>query len=179
MPVQPASSSVSVIQASDSSRIDPANHVSEYVLNSSSNDMAVDGSSTPVTFSFTPPAGKDFELSRVILYLETSTAMDSIEFGNISALANGVQINADGETITNWQDNIDMLTDMFDLAQAGEAFGKVTRTLAGRWTFTRDVPVKSLLIPDGQSFDVVIRDAIQTISIFRLKVKGELVTAVG
>ncbi len=178
MSQQPGSSSVSVVQASDSNVIVATAHVSEYVLNGGSNDMAVDGT-TPVTFSYTPPAGKDFKVSRLLLYLETSTAMDSIEFGNIAVLANGVLINVAGETITTWQDNVDMLTDMFDLTQAGEAFGKVTRTLAGRWTFARDIPGKSLLVPNGQGFDIVIQDNLSTLSIFRLKVKGALVDAVG
>lgn len=178
MPQQPASSSVSIVFCSDMDIILAANHVTEYVLNGGSNDMAVDGT-TPVTFSYTPPAGKDFKLHRMMLYLETSTAMDSIEFGNISVLSNGVQINVAGENLTTWKDNIDMLADMFDLDQAGEAFGKVTRTLSGRWTFAKDVTGKALLIPDGQSFDVVIRDNLSTLSIFRLKVKGLLTPTFG
>ena len=171
---QPASSSTSVISAIDAKRTDADKHVSEYATNASSNDLTVDGSSSSVTFSVAPTAGHDLEVSRIILYMESTLAMDSTEFGNLAALTNGVQIVANGEVLTTWQDNIDILCDMFDLSPAGEAFGKLTETLGGRWTFAKDTNGLALLIPEGQTFDVVVRDDLTNLVVFRVKVKGRL-----
>lgn len=192
MPVQPASSSVAVVLASDHVtipvsiaatvatstvvEIDPALVINEYVLNGGSNDMGIDGT-TPVTFSYAPPSGKNLRANRAIMYMESSGAMDSTKFGDLTALTNGVQIKADSEVLANWQDNVDILTNMFDLTPAGETFGKLTRTLVGRWTFTKDTSGLGLLVPDGQSFDMVIRDNLAALLIFRMKIKGVLTNA--
>lgn len=174
MPQQPGSSSVSVVSASDANRITPDLHVGEYLLNGGSNNLAVDGT-TPVTFSYTPPAGFDFLAVRLMTYIEASTAFGSDEFGDIATLANGVQINAAGIELTNWKDNIDIVSEMYDFSR--NAFGKADKLLVGRWTFTRDTYGIRLLVPDSQSFDAVVQDDLRGLVIFRLKVKGLLVNA--
>lgn len=174
MPQQPGSSSVSIISASDANQIAPDLHVGEYLQNGGSNNLAVDGSA-PVTFSYTPPAGFNFLAVRLMTYIEALTAFGSDEFGDISTLANGVQINAAGVGLTNWKDNIDIVAEMYDFSR--NAFGKADKLLVSRWTFTRDTYGIRILVPDGQSFDAIIQDDLSSLVIFRLKVKGLLVNA--
>lgn len=137
--------------------------------------MAVNGSVTPVTFSYTSPAGFDFEAVRTILYIESQTAFAPDEFGDIATLANGVQINAAGSEVTNWKNNVDVVIEMYDFSR--NAFGKSDKLLVTRWTFTKDTNGKTLLIPDGQSFDAVIQDDLSSLIIFRMKIKGVLIDA--
>lgn len=150
-------------------------HVSEDLLNGGSNNMAVNGSVTPVTFSYTPLAGFDLEAVRTMLYIESQTAFGSDEFGDVVALTNGVQINAAGFGVTNWKNNVDVVIEMYDFAR--DAFGKPDKLLIARWTFTRDTNGKTLLVPDGQSFDAVVQDDLSSLVIFRMKIKGVLIDA--
>ncbi len=174
MPQQPGSSSRSFVMASDANQITPDLHVGEYLLNGGSNEMAVDGS-TPVTFSYTPPTGFNFLAVRLMTYIEALTAFGSSEFGDLATLANGVQINAAGVGLTNWKDNIDIVSEMYDFNR--NAFGKPDKLLVARWTFTRDTYGIRILVPDGQSFDAIVQDDLSGLVIFRLKVKGLLVNA--
>lgn len=149
MPQQPGSSSRSFVMASNANQIDPNFHVSEYLQNAGSNNMAVDGSA-PVEFSYSPPAHFDFLAVRMMIYLEAQTAFSSDGFGNLVRLTNGVQINCGLVGITNWKDNVDIIAEMYDFSR--NAFGKADRLLCSRWTFTRDTYGKCLLVPDGQTF---------------------------
>lgn len=175
MPRQPCSSSTSVALASDLNQISPSMHISEDLLNGGSNNMAVNGSITPVTFSYTSPAGFNFEAVRMMLYIEAQTAFSPDEFGDIATLANGVQINAAGSGVTNWKNNVDVVIEMYDFSR--NAFGKSDKLLVTRWTFTRDTNGKTLLMLDGQSFDAVIQDDLSGLVIFRMKIKGVLIAA--
>ena len=60
-----------------------------YLLNGSSYNMAVDGSSFPVTFQNAPENGKIWYIYTVSIILEDSS-MNFEKFGGISALTNGV-----------------------------------------------------------------------------------------
>ena len=156
--------------------LDESLFVSSYLTTvAGSNDMAVDGS-TPVTFSYRVSPGTHLISGRLLIYLETATAMDSIEFGDLAVLANGVSIKIDGLEISNWKDNIDMLTDLFDLVEAGAAFGKATKTLVGRWTFWK-AHADMAGLEANSSVSVVVRDNLSTLAIFRIKVQGGLVDA--
>lgn len=151
------------------------NFLTTYLLNGESNDMGVDGSETPVAFSYTVPAGKVFELGRMLIYAEAGTAFDSTKWFNLTALTNGVDIVVDGVTIDNWKDNIDALTNMFDLSSAGVIFGKSTRTMAGRWTYTRGTEGQPLRVTAGNTVDAIINDDLSPAGIiFRIKIQGEL-----
>lgn len=174
MPQQPGSSSQSFVMASNATQIAPNLRVGEYLQNNGSNDLAVDGS-TPVVFSYAPPAGFNFLAVRMMIYMESQTAFASDKFGNLAKLANGVQINCGEVGIANWKDNIDIVTEMYDFAR--DAFGKADKLLVSRWTFTRDTFGKCLLVPDGQSFSAVIQDDLSDLIVFRMKIKGVLVNA--
>lgn len=159
-----------------SNAINPVDYVTLYLRNAGSNDMGIDGSSSAVTFSAGPPASKNLEVARLMLYMEASGNFTSTGFMNLAALANGVQIIADGTILVNWQDNLDVALDMFDLSNAGTAFSNERRSLTGRWTFIRGTGMEPLLIPDGATFDAVVRDDLSAAGIiYRIKIQGQLV----
>lgn len=155
--------------------INPIDYFSKYLRNVGSNDMGIDGSGGDVTFSTGPPVGKNLEVARMMVYMEAGGNFTSTNFMNLAALTNGVQIIADGTVLTNWQDNIDIAEDMFDLSNAGTAFSNERRSLTGRWTFTRGTGRESFLLPDGSTFDAIVRDDLSDASIiFRIKIQGQL-----
>lgn len=163
-------------EATVSSGIAPSNYITAYLENSGSNDMGIDGSSTPVAFTYAPPAGFDFLAVRILLYMESGSNFVSTSFMHLAALTNGVRTSAGGAELTNWQDNIDIIDDMFDLSNAGVAFSNERRSLAGRWTFTRGTVNEPLTIMNGETFEVLIRDDLSAAGIiFRIKVQGRLV----
>jgi len=156
---------------------EPENVITAYLENGGSNDMGVDGSSTPVTFSFTPTSGFNFKFVRFLLYFEANTAFDSEKFMNLTALTNGVDVKISGNTISNWKDNIDVLTDMFDLSSAGAVFGKETKSMSGRWTLQRTASAP-IWVADTESVAFVINDDLSAANIiFRAKVQGVLSAA--
>jgi hypothetical protein len=156
-------------------KVNPSDFVSTYLQNGGSNDMGVDGS-TPVIFSYTPPAGKKLITGRMMLYLECAADFDSTKFGNLTALSNGVQLIADGVILETWSDNIDLITTFYD-GNAYEQFGKIRRTMAMRWTFTKAAAGISGIKISNQ-ISVKIQDDLSAAGlIFRAKVQGYLEAA--
>jgi len=73
----------------------PVNYLSTPLLDGATVDMAVDGSSTAVEYSFTVPAINRYRVSGATLNLKDGNQpFDSSDFGDISgSLANGVEIS--------------------------------------------------------------------------------------
>ena len=146
-------------------------YINTYLLNGGSEDMTVNGSSTPVEFSYT--ASGDSSIGRIMLYLESSGAMDSTKFGDLTALGTGVTIVCNGTTIGTWKDNIDIITSMYDFSWAGKAFGKETKVLTGRWTLWKaDSDTRGMELDDGDVLKAVVNDNLTGLSIFRIRLQG-------
>jgi len=70
--------------------------VEDYVRNGSSDDLLVDGSSTPVSFSYNADASKDIALNAITIALVSNTLSFGAEnLGAVNALTNGVEISID------------------------------------------------------------------------------------
>jgi len=155
--------------------IDAADYITTYLTNGGSNDLGVNGSAASVPFTYSPPVGKNFLLARFLIYMEASGNFDSTKFMNLAALANGVQISVEGNVLTNWQDNIDVLCDMFDLSNAGTTFSLAQRSLAGRWTVTKGTTSEPIIVMFGQTVEALVRDNLSAGGIiYRIKVQGKL-----
>lgn len=64
-----------------------------YLKNGTNANMKVDGGSTPVDFSYYPPAGRIFYLHQFYFIIYGTGAMDNkVKFGPTTALANGIDI---------------------------------------------------------------------------------------
>lgn len=152
--------------------ISPHRYFNEYVTNGGDNNMAVDGSITPVLFTTGPAQGDVLELARLIFYLESTSDFDSITFMDLAALAKGVQINVGGVEIALWKDNADITCCMYDTAGMSQ-YAKLGRAIAGRWTFTKGTGGESLLVKGNETVEFVIQDDLSDALIFRARAQGE------
>jgi hypothetical protein len=162
--------------------IPPWRHVSSYLLNGSSNELAVDGSGgSPQTFSYSPPAtpppSYDFIANLLIFYMQTATAMSATVFGDLgAALGTGIEIKADGVLLTTWKDNADIWTEVYDvdtLANVSDAAADTS--INGRWLLTQDTNGSGIVIPQGSSFEAIVNDDLSGITSLRIRIKGKLI----
>ena len=114
-----------------------SSYISAELENGGSTNMVVDGSETPADFVYTAPQTIKWYRSFVELTGGTQ-AFDSQDFGNISALTNGVQliVEKDGvETIMEtWKNNMNISKTMYDFTTPYKQ-GEYT----GRWTLSSDI----------------------------------------
>lgn len=156
--------------------IAPADYFNGYFENGGNNDMGINGSVVPVSFTVSPPAGKDLLEVRILIYMEAGGNFSSTNFMNLAALSNGVRISVGGVEIGNWKDNIDVALEQFDLSNAGIAFSNERRSLTGRWTQSRGTGGKLLRVVSGEVAEFLIRDDLSAAGIiFRAKLQGRLV----
>lgn len=148
-----------------------------------SDDMNVDGSITPVTFSYTVPADRIFELWRINWHIiDESIRADG--FGGLTVLTNGMLLRivkanedveldfTDGAPIKRHSEfshlaGIDLFPDTTGVGQAEDA-------LSIRWTIAR--AGRTMLLTAGQSIEFVVRDDIDGLTHFQAMVQGILRT---
>ena len=151
---------------------EPSESVTAYLLNGSDYEMNVDGSGTPVEYSYSVPERSHFTLFRVFFYIDDNTAFSADGFGALNALTNGVSVEVGGYELVNWKDNIDIVTTVFDYVGYPN-LGKTTTSGAGRWTmgkgFGRPLPVRG-----GESIVVRISDDLRGLTHFRFRIQGVL-----
>ena len=150
--------------------VDPVNAVDAHLLNGTNYNMAVDGSVTPVEFSYDVPTGKYLELTRIMFGFEATTAFSAELFANLPALTNGIDLVCDNTTFVNWKTNSDIKLSMYD-TDAPAAFAKIERQLNGRFTMRRafggDLRVNN-------AFKFVINDDLSSLVAFQVKIQGVL-----
>lgn len=104
-------------------------------------DMAVDGSSTPVTFKIAPGAGEIIRLSRTMLYVQDTGAFDATKWGNGITLTNGqkFEIKIGAVTTDLLGFNVKTLGDVASIAfdVTHFAIGTGDEFSGGRLTFTK------------------------------------------
>lgn len=155
----------------DTRVLNSGNIVTERLENGGSPNLNVDGT-TPVIFKAVPPAGTYWMITRLMIYFSAATPFSEEKFGIITVLPNGVSVMVDNVEITNWKDNMDVQTSMFD-ADGKEAYTKADRSISGRWSFTRHGTKKGIRVNDEvNGFGIKIQDDLQTLSQFRARVQG-------
>ncbi len=85
----------------------------------STNNMLVDGSSTPQVFSVSPLPGQIGDMVRIIIEMRSSNSQDFTTFGGVAALVNGCVLRvklADGtfHNLFNFKSNSDFIEQGFD-----------------------------------------------------------------
>lgn len=145
----------------------PINHV--YLSGGSgtrsTDDMRVDGSITPQIFSILPLIGQAGDMTRVILTIESTAAMDFTKFGDQAALTNGCVLrvkrqNGDYRNQINFKTNGEFIEKCHDfkvLPRAGSGgHGIVFRlTYAGKDKHGVSVRVEGDL---DEAWELVIQD---------------------
>lgn len=150
----------------------------ENLLNSTSKDMTIDGSSVSVVFSYSPVSGSVLINSlSCLLQDEGDTSLS--KFGSLNSLTNGILIKATigGQdfNLTVIKDNADLIT-RFSKNHFGssavlsilgvvtpEGFGNSNNIFVGRMEFTRP-----LLLTNSDSISVVIRDNLSNIDLLNM-----------
>lgn len=150
-------------------------------LNSSSKDMNVNGSVTPVSFSYSPESGVSAITGMTILFKDDgSTSFD--KFGAITALTNGITINTNISstisTITTIKDNADLCT-RFHFNQFGnsavlnllsivtpEGFGNSNNVFIGYMDF-----LDPIILFNTDSIYVTIQDNLTNIDFIQMACK--------
>lgn len=102
---------------------EPARVVTGLLKNGNSANLAVNGSVTPVVFSYSPPTDYDVIIDQFSLLFETSNA---IAFGNkfidttIATLTNGLLLEAKASDLSfNWQ-NMKRSRDIIEISKSFE-----------------------------------------------------------
>lgn len=165
------------LQKIQSEEFDETGYFSQYLLDSASINMAVDGT-TPVIYSYTVPANRKLYLKRGFIVIEDgAVAFTPGAFGALSALTNGVSvgITPNGSArveIENWKTNRQIRDTFFDFDQQFRTDGIYT----GRWSFTKDLNGPGIVLATGDIIDFKIQDNLSGLDYLSFKMKGILKT---
>jgi hypothetical protein len=149
-------------------------YLSIHLLNGGSNNMAVNGSVTPVTYTYTVPADTRVALNRGFLVMEDGViSFLPGAFAAIAALTNGVEINVtplggSPVVLENWKTNREVRDTMFDFDEQWKTAG----TYVGRWSFTKDLNNNGIVLTPGDTFNMVIQDDLSGLDYFSFRLKG-------
>jgi hypothetical protein len=136
------------------------------IVQRSSEDLLVDGSSTPQVFSILPLPSQAGDMVRIIMEIEGTTDMDQTTFGSDDALFNGCVIRMredDGnfKNLFNFKSNGDFLAQGFDHSFLQPKLGNAIRGFAGRITWGGQSKHGVVIRLDGslaERLEVVIQD---------------------
>lgn len=153
-----------------------SNYLSTFVLDGSTLDMSVDGT-TPVEYFYTVLAGKKVKLTRGLLTIEDgATEFAPGDFGQIpGALANGLEVSITpfGESkvvLETWTTNRELRNTMFDFDNEFKQAG----SYVGRWTFGRDVGDSGILLNVGDKFSITVQDNLSSLDHLSFRLKGSI-----
>ncbi len=145
-------------------------------------EMNVDGSVTPRTFLVSPEgleAGTQWDVTRIVIHIQGTLAMDDGKFGDQAALAKGVIIRAgDGfsKNIMNAKTNGEFTERSFDREYS--AFPPVSKTsVIVRRTFggsEKNGVVLRISADTGDGVKCIVQDDLTSVDLFRITVQGHV-----
>ena len=161
----------------------PHNHLIVFSIRqdgTGTDNMSVNGSSTPVDFWYEVPAGFNFLWYRGMFVIEDSAKVfNATEFGPIPALANGVKGYIDTlKTSLEITAGIGALMTNADFARfAGVDVNPIAdgRGLAVRWTLSAVGGGRPVLLQSGWKFRMEVNDNLSTISKINTTIQGFLI----
>jgi hypothetical protein len=133
----------------------------KHLLNGSSWDQTVDGSSTPVNFDYAPSAGEVFYIEHIIFGLDDTGGADSEKYGARTALTNGTQLifKLDGTEYiaSTMKNNGDiLLTFNFSIGFfENGSFGAFTNGFAAKFQMATNITLNG---DDGDLVRIKVRD---------------------
>ena len=151
----------------------------EMLQDGGSDEMAVDGSSTPVDFEYTVPASQEVLLSRAAVFIQDAGPSPT-EFGGIAALTNGLLIQVrDGadQLVKQFGEPIQDNTDFVLLAGTDVVYELTTGvdSVSVRWTFSRTSGGDLLQLREGETFRVRVQDDLTGLTSMRWALQGQFV----
>lgn len=143
--------------------------------NNGSEDIGVNGSSTPVTFTLEDlPADQKILLQSVSFLVGADENLDLGNFGDVNGpLANGVLFEA-GDASAIIKDNGDIF--LISSSQFTQTVGLLApfTLISGRWDFTDTFGENGPMIMTADSLKITIRDNLSGISYFKVACHGIL-----
>lgn len=136
-----------------------------------STQMNVDGNATSVIFSAVPAEGEKWIVYRIIGYMEGTTAFDSLTFGNLPALANGVEIRINGILTNTVNDNLE-LSLKFGAKDAPLILGKEKRAMLGEWCLEDSFGKPVLISNTSGGITFTINDDLSGLTDYHVVVQG-------
>jgi len=145
-------------------------------------DMDVNGSSTPVHFQVGPKNDFRWDITRLIVSMVLTTAGDDGLFGNLGALANGQYFRKENtgtsQNLFNVRENSDFRVESYDIVYPIRSTGGGEFAMASRISFNgldKNGVVIRLDGLTGDTFKSVIRDNLEGLTKYRVKVQGHVV----
>jgi len=140
------------------------------------NNLAVDGSSTPVVTSIYPIAGYTGHITTILFAMTLTAAGADNLFGNLTALTKGIVLrksNNIDHTIFNAKTNGDLALRMFDVSYTDRATPSQVFGLRGIFKIKeRTGCVIKLDGATNDRLDLIIQDNLTSITSFRVVVQG-------
>lgn len=148
-------------------------------------DMAVDGSVTPQKFTLkkpqaSPDIGGEFDITRIMIQMLTTTAPDFGDFGDITALTKGVLFRHTNQIATNYwniKKNGDIALIAYDMTvydSSNPALG--VYGLAARITYAgQEKHGVALRIREDEDLEFIIQDDLTDLVSFTVMAQGHLV----
>ena len=141
-------------------------YICKHLQNGGSNDLAVNGSVTPVVFSRGPATGKRWYISRLILTIQDN-GMNYQKFGGLAKLTNGVDVDYDSGGVnldlldgTTWKANNELIHFCYD----ADILTGTIDVLRMRWTFSKGGTFLDLNNTDGDTFNLTVNDNLTNLS---------------
>ncbi len=157
------------------------NYFGELLLDGSTIDMKVDGSVTPVEYSFTVATDKRIRISRAVLSLEDgNSSFNSADFGQIGGgLTNGVEVSITPDSgspivLTNWKNNRDIRNSMPVFRPQSAQMG-MSGEYTGVWEIANILSADTgLRLNDGDKFSITIQDDLTPLDFMSFMILGIL-----
>lgn len=142
--------------------LDTSTYIDEFLENSGSSNMNVDGSSTSVTFSnpTTVPADKQLIISRLSIFIEGSTTLSTNKFGDVVALTNGVLLQLNTQDLYLFKENLDIIL-------RSEDFSNQSTVLFSQINFPEGLKVSA-----ANSLSAKIQDDLSSLVNFKMRIQG-------
>lgn len=147
-------------------------------LRNSSNQLEanVNGSSTPVEFFYTIPAGDTYDIARLLVYIKDSGTFDADLYGNGAVLTSGMEIKVERLGLPD-QDLLDGVTIKTNAEWQSVAYdfsynsiGSGDNVASVRWTFAKSG--KPLRLEAGDRFVITVNDNLTVLKGHRFHVQG-------
>jgi len=149
------------------------------LLNSGSKNMNVDGSSTPVNFSFSPSSGKVY-VKEVSFFIADSGTTSPNKFGKVAALTNGVQLQIQSKgiiyNVANIKDNSDIINTFADdplIPSASAGFLDTNDAYSGNLIYDRSIVLDNAT---SDYIQFIIQDDVSGIDFLQANIKYRINT---
>jgi hypothetical protein len=143
-------------------------------IHAGSEAMNVDGSETPVVFSVSDlDPGQRVVLQSISFALGAAATFDLEQFGNVAALANGIELTC-GTNTRNIKDNADifMFSSYYVLQSASPLLGDDYTAIMGRWDLTDTFGGNAPVIDNASDITITINDNLTSLPLFRMSCHG-------